>query len=620
MNKYLIVILLACASVIANAQHEGIERHFNTYSLEVSPTLSKVQIISDTCLDNFHLSEDFYHETTFGGMLAGNNGQAFLALNYFEQNNEQDFIFFNPYLNYTTQSNEITFFDARKPFAKFQFMSGPRDFEDVRGIFTANPSPFLNFGLSYRSTKTLGNFSNSETRIKDFTFWQAYTKKRYQNHFTLIHNASSNQLFGGILNDTAYTVDNQRIENLAVRLNDAEAITKHQEASFSHELRLGHMQYDTIITDTDSLIHIQHKGKFSIYQNLTLSRNWRIYSDIPSDFYENIYLDSISTHDSVSLYSFSHTAGIQYFIRPDSSSQIRVFAGIENDINKYHLPSGEELIYNHHLTGKVRTQGFDKFDFASDIHLGIAGRKAGDIIFNNKLHYYIDSTKQQIFKVQNRIGSEEVNYFYENYASNHYQWNNNFDKAFTIKTDLSYLLSESKFEAYIRHAYLKNNIYFDTLGLPNQNTKGINVFNIGLGKTLQLGHFGIRADVSYQLIDNDETLHLPNYMAYADIFYENWIFDNHMNLRVGVSSFYYPEYKSYTYIPATGFFALQNEENSGSFPLADAYLSFKVKRFRAFFRYSNVSQSLLNLRGYSLLHYPNRAGGFYFGFSWEFYD
>jgi hypothetical protein len=175
-------------------------------------------------------------------------------------------------------------------------------------------------------------------------------------------------------------------------------------------------------------------------------------------------------------------------------------------------------------------------------------------------------------------------------------------------------------KAYVNHALLNNSIYIAETGIPVQLNQILNVANAGLSKVFYLGKFGLKGDIAFQYIDNEEIIKLPELMAFAGLFYENRIFENNMLLRVGIDTRFYSDYESYTYIPATGFFAIQNQQINESVPLIDAFLSFKVKRFRAFLRYSNVGQSFLNLRGYSLLSYPDRVGGLHFGFSWEFYD
>jgi len=620
MKKYWLIISFFFLWTLSSAQHEGLERNFDTYQLNIIPKAVDADIKTDTCLENFHNVETYYHDNIFGGMRTGNNGHAFKAFDFFKQSQNPKFIFLLPFQKYTTQTNQIIYFDARKPFAKFQFISGPQDFEDVMAVFTANPTPFTNVGVKYRSIKSNGDFTHSESKVKDFNVWQSFTKKRYQNHLSLIHNKYSFQEFGGIVSDSAYRIDNQRIPNLEVKLKNAESVITHQELSFTHEYRLGQMKYDTLYTETDSIIQISHQGNFSIFQEISLSRNFRIYSDIPSDYYEHIYRDSAATLDSISLNALNHIAGLQFFHRKDSLPTWHTFAGVQNSISKYHITTGDELIQNHAFIASISSMQNDKFDYSVKGKYGISGRNQGDFQLNSRLSILTDSTGNTGLFLSNTISNMETNYFYEKFASNNFQWHNQFKKSFTLRTELSYRLKKYHLKAYVNHALLNNTVYIAENGTPAQLNQTMNVANAGLSKIFYLGNFGFKADLAFQYIDNKEIIKLPELMAFGGVFFENRIFDNNMLLRIGVDARFYSDYESYTYIPATGFFAIQNQQINEAVPLIDAFLSFKVKRFRAFLRYSNVGQSFLNLRGYSMLSYPARVGGLHFGFSWEFYD
>jgi hypothetical protein len=601
----------------AFSQHESIERHFNTYLLRNHQLDSTISYEKDTCLRRFHEVELFYKNSLHGGMIAGNINQAFLDFNFFDRNNHQ-FIFLSPYLHYTTQTEEILFFDARKPFSRFDFTTGAKDFEQVNGLFTANPTPFVNFGLKYLSTKTGGNYIHSAAKIKDFVFWQSYTKKRYQNYISFVHNSISNEEFGGIANDSVFESGNQRIENLAVNLTNASLDLKHQEISFTHELKLGKLVNDTIINLEDTAISSIHQGKFSLVQNIKLTRNWRIYSDVPSEFYSNIYRDSLNTFDSISQNSFTHSTGINYFHRGNKSIG-HIFLGFLNRYTKFHLPIGDDLIQEHNLitNAEFSTQ---KLKNNTNAELGIYGYNKNDWSIRNKLTYQTDRTSKNIFVLTTKFSQETPNFFLQKYASNNFEWNNNFHPTFTINNSICFIQNPWQFKVFIRHAFLLNSIFITESGVPEQLNSQVNIINPGISKAFYLGHFGINASLGYQYVDYDETIKLPQLLIYTGIFYENNTFSDNLKFRIGIDTRYHSDFTGYNYIPATGFFAVQNEENITMRPLTDVYLNFKVKRFRAFLRYSNVGQSFFNMNDFALTHYPIRPGGLHFGFTWEFYD
>ncbi|PIE81886.1 MAG: hypothetical protein CSA15_00280, partial [Candidatus Delongbacteria bacterium] len=549
----------------------------------------------------------------------GNNGHAYLPLNYFEQKKFPQFLFFQPYIDYTTQTNELAFYDTRQPFALFQFTGGKNKYEDVLGLFTVNPTPFINVGLKYHSIKTDGNFIHSESKIKDFNFWQSYTKKRYQNYFSIIHNASNAQEFGGFKNDSVYE-SGQRIENIAVNLNSASSKTRHQEIKYTHEFHLGKMSYDTIKNETDTIINISHLGNWSLCQDLAFSRNWRLYTDNPEEnFYNTILLDSTSTSDSIAKNNLSINTGVLYAMQKDSLFSVKIFGGVNHLFYKAHIANLDTLIQSHGLIAKA-TGKFKDYTFSANLNAGIIGRNQGDISMHLQAGYSPKSFKHNVFLFSVNTASSTPDFFYEHYSSNHFYWNQDLKKEHSIKTEANYLNQKWHLNVYLRHALINQMIYINENGVPAQHNGSINISNAGIGKTFYLRNFGLHTNVCYQYLSEQSAIRLPEILVKGGIFYENKIFNRNMTLRFGVDARYYNKYYSYAYIPATGFFAVQNQKKTGGTPLIDAYLNFKVKRFRAFLRYSNMGQSLFKVKTYSLLHYPERPSGFYFGISWEFYN
>jgi len=118
-------LLILTLSPVVKAQHEGIERHFSNWTLNYSPDSIDSEYRQDTLLESFYLFEKIYKQSIHGGMLAGNNGQAFLPYDYFARPPQKEFIFKRPYSCYFSHYDDMVYFNARKPFTVFSFNSGP---------------------------------------------------------------------------------------------------------------------------------------------------------------------------------------------------------------------------------------------------------------------------------------------------------------------------------------------------------------------------------------------------------------------------------------------------------------------------------------------------------------
>jgi hypothetical protein len=618
MRKWLFYISLTLVSAAtAMAQHESLERHFSTWKLRYSPDTVDSFYAQDTNLDAFHRFEPFHHNNLHAGMLAGNPGQAFRAFNYFSRSPLPDFIFRSPYTSYFTATDEVVYYNARKPFTRFDFRTGANGYEDVQGVFTINPTPFLNAGLKYRSIKTDGSFINSASKNKDFVLWQSYTGHRYQNHFNITASRQSSQEYGGIASDSAY-IDGTRVDLLSVRLENASSEQKNQAAFFSHEYRFGKMTTDTVYREEDTVLSLNYHGNFSLYQDVRLSRNWRIYDDIPGNFYSQTYMNPSYTRDSIALISGRHQAGVQFFGERDSIRTFRIFAGIINEGKRFHLTDRDDFVQNHYLKAYISDDSRQRFRYKASARYGIAGRRQSDFTSAISLAYHPDSLQHISFN--NSLKHEAANYFYEHFASNHFYWNQQLANEKVLKSSLVYRNQSYHFNLRINHALLGDPVYIAASKKPEQFKGNANILGAALGKEFIIGPVGLKTDIVYQHIDQDSILYIPDLLIFAGLYFEHNVFDHNMLLRVGADTRYHSDYPAVTYIPATGFFAPENAETLPESVLVDAYLSFKVKRFRAFIRYNNIGGELLSDAAWSLQHYPERPSAIHFGFSWEFYD
>jgi hypothetical protein len=609
-------LLILTFSPVVKAQHEGIERHFSNWKLNYSPDSIDSEYRQDTLLESFYLFENIYNQTIHGGMLPANNGQAFLPYDYFARPPVKEFIFKRPYSSYFSHYDDMVYFNARKPFTVFSFNSGPNGYEDVKGTITLNANPFFNAGLQYHSVKTEGAFINSGTKNKDFKLWQSYTGKRYQNHFNLIINKLQSQHFGGIAEDTAYE-NGTRIDNLTVNLEDASVEQKAQSLFFAHEYRFGKTYTDSIYREEDTVLQIHYLGNISIYQDVHLERNRRIFSDIPNPFYDNIYRDSATTFDSIALTTGTHQIGMQFFHYNDSVQDSHAFVGILNEVNRFHLPTGDELTQSHYLKIFLANDNHTHYAFNAEAQYGISGRRQSDFTSHMQFIWKVDS--MQHISISNSMRDAAPLYFHEHYSSNHYQWDQSFVNKKSIKTNVKYQQKKFHFNLRANHAFLQNPVFIGTDGIPAQYNGSGNVFSAGAGKTFHLGSFGLKTDVIYQHATLDSIIYIPEILGYAGLFFEHDLFDHHMRLRVGVDGRYIHQHKSYTFAPATGFFVLTHETLAKNL-MADAYICFKVKRFRAFVRYNNIGGNLIGNVPWSMVHYPCLPSAVNFGFSWEFYD
>ncbi|NLA24735.1 MAG: putative porin, partial [Bacteroidales bacterium] len=363
------IFLIAFVSTVF-AQHEGIERHFNEYSIE-EHIFENDFYSADTLTDNFH---QFYSEYPFyfsTGNMALPAHPAFFA--DFKQTH--DFIFYEGYTNFVYDLDNAKFFDARKPFTRIKYVGGVKKLDDISFVHTQNVKPWFNIGAEYRSVNSEGHYANQQLKAHAAHLFSDYRKNRYWGHFDLVYNKINHQENGGIESDSIFRLNVQRPANLGVNLHTATVRLGNIGARYRHNIKLGAGYNDTIIVEKDSLPIKRYPSRFSIGQDLSFNKYHRVYDDIPSSFYQNIFLDSVATHDSLGVLMFNHGLYLQYNLAGLNNKFPNAIIRLEflNEIKLYSIGA-----FVHDPFVRLSTYGLEnkhdwRFAFAycfADVHLG----------------------------------------------------------------------------------------------------------------------------------------------------------------------------------------------------------------------------------------------------------
>ncbi|MEA3451949.1 MAG: putative porin, partial [Bacteroidota bacterium] len=165
---------------------------------------------------------------------------------------------------------------------------------------------------------------------------------------------------------------------------------------------------------------------------------------------------------------------------------------------------------------------------------------------------------------------------------------------------------------------IKNYTYFDTLSLPAQDTNLLTIKTLYLKKTFNFKPFVLDLNLYYQLVNNQDVLHIPQYSAYASFFTDFSLFKGALLINFGVDTYYYSKFNTYRYNPSLGMFYLANNRISGNYPIFNIFLSGKIKSATVIVRLDNAAGWLLNPYHETVEHY--HISDFYirFGVHWWF--
>jgi hypothetical protein len=217
--------------------------------------------------------------------------------------------------------------------------------------------------------------------------------------------------------------------------------------------------------------------------------------------------------------------------------------------------------------------------------------------------------------------NETPDYYLQHYRSNHYQWDNNFQKALRLRVsgEVAYPTQWIKPKLSVAFENLTNHIYFDTLGLPQQMAGSIQVLAADLQVDITTPWINLDNRVIYQL-SSSEYMPLPTLTLYHNLYYHGCWFKA-LDVQIGVDMHFFTKYYAPVLNPALGQFCVQSKEQVGNYPVMNVYANFYVRslRLKFFAQYQHFNASFMNKQYYEMPGYPMAPDMFRAGAAWHFY-
>jgi len=609
----------------------NVDRYFNTPRMKTTDTLQS-QNITDL---------PFYREDV-GVTYLGVTGSASQLHNFFKWEKSEVFPFMNPYNLYTHSPDNVNFYNTKGPYTNLSYYtSGNKRIgeDNIKALFTRNVSPALNLSLFYQKMGAKGIYQNQRTKDKNFNLLASYVGKRYVAHAGYIHNGINNKENGGIVNDF-YIVDTI-INSEAIDVKLKSALNRVSSNTYflthSYGLPLNIFKRDSADLENGTMVFFGHSFEYSRYR--------RVYSDGPSDveyvdlhgnpgvrqnYYENYYLNSSRSYDSTFSSKFDNKAFIR--LQPYSSTAIisNIDGGIGYSFDKYYGFKEHSYLYKQSdynpSTGYIygNTQGmFSKyFSWNAFLKYNFSGYRMNDLYFDATANLSTYPTQEGVhFNGRLVLDNKEQPYFIQNYFSNHFKWNNNFDKTTETRIEASVSIPDLNLEAGFKNGIISKYVYFDDNALPKQTSEVLNVTSIYLNSKLSWWILRLDTRLLFQSTSNSSVLPLPAFSGNMAFYQESEWVKNVLNSRIGFDVYYNTNFYDYAYNPAVGMFHTQSEKQIGNYPWVDLFATFKWKRANVFVKFTNVAEGIIGERNYfSALHYPRNKRMLRLGVSWYFHN
>jgi hypothetical protein len=279
--------------------------------------------------------------------------------------------------------------------------------------------------------------------------------------------------------------------------------------------------------------------------------------------------------------------------------------------------------YNLYIGGNVKLPIFKGFGLNASATIFLAGYNIGDYEGRFSLSKSsIDSTgiQKSRFEVGAMVKAYEPTYMQSRYTSNNFIWDNNFKKTFANTLFASYTNQKLRFDANAWVTDMRQYVYYNEQGLPQQATQGVQVFAAQVVKRFQLKnkwHFDAYVTGQYVISD---LLPLSNAIVRGSFYYRNYVVKRALLLAVGFDLYYNTAYKAPNYNPATGQFYIQNQTAVGNYPYIDLFVDAQIKKARIFLKVEHVTSGLLGQGYLQYPNYPMNDRAFKLGINWRFFN
>lgn len=609
--------------------------------------------LEDFPLDTLQTSVQIFNPVmrySFCNLYLGNLGLAAQTNHYFERVQDTRFLFLIPYKPYLVTASDNVYFNVRKPFTVLEYSSSGQNKERrgqmVRVFHSQNLNPFLNGGFNIRLSSSEGHFVNQQAKLTNARFFSSYIKGDFSMHGNLAFNSFRINENGGIQNDSLFTETDYDERTYPVNMSDANSTSflRDMNAQVTSRFRFGKdsVYQDTTSTTGFSRLRDRTSKTGSLIHTIEYEHSKRRYKDYTAamtpGFYDHFFIDPYGSYDSTFQRSLINTLQIMLDENPNRKNDFGARAFVSHEWITYvfnQIPdtivkgSNDTIIdlfndrqYNNIFTGAslVHTVG-QGWNWIFTGKIWLSGYRAGDIILSGEIDKFIRSRNGKTsISVGGSMTTLEPSYYLAHYSSNHFIWENDFNKTKEIIAFVEIENEPYKFNLKGSISTISDFVYLDTSALPEQHHPVLNVFSADVYKHFKLGPFHSIQHLIYQQPTNSSIIRMPNITYYTSDFFAFSLAKKVLSIEIGFDLYYYTRYKGYAYMPSYGMFYHQDVRKMGNYPYLDVFLTAKLKRTRFFVKYDHLNSLVSTRNCFNVLHYPMPEGRFRWGLSWTFYD
>ena len=633
--------------------------HFND-ALAIADT----QVV-DTSFVNYPL-KDVLNNYSIAYTFDGNLVSPVQAKIYFDRTDKMDFLFGKSYEPYIATYQDVKYFYTNTPFSTIAYKKGFTTYHEDNDLdfsFAGNVTRRTNLGLTLNYLNATGRYKDQAGKRFAGTFFGSYKGDKYSCNGSFAISTLSNYESGGLQNpeDLSGKLNSY---DLPVNLNGSGGMSgfRYIDAFWNHHysICIERERKETIKPkqgseeqERDTII-IEYIPVTTFMHTFQVKEGVKRYVEKQSqmNFFDTAYYHSSYTNDTAAHLTISNTLAVTFeeefnkwlhfgatvyatnefvrygFIVPDymKISENTFGNNFEKMSDGLHQHTDSLVGYrwtNNTFVGGAlykNTGKWIKYGFQGEVCL--AGYKLGEFNVDGHIDgsFPLKKSNLELF-AKAYIKNETPDYFLQHFRSNHFRWDNDFQKTyrFYVGGDLSYKYKFIKTGVNVGFENLTRYIYFSADGLPMQHSGNIQVLSVNGKLDIFTKRFGMENNVVWQL-SSSSLLPLPDISLYHNIYYHDTWF-RALDVQIGVDMRYNTAYYAPLLNPATGQFCLQQVERVGNHPILSAYANFYVRllRLKIFAHFYHFNEYFMKNNYFSMPGYATNPPFFRAGLAWHFY-
>ena len=654
--RIFLILFLLFSSLCASAQKDTTSKQF-IQSWQVDRFMNIETEPIDSLWYRMH---DF--DPSFGQIYLSSYASAMQHTLYSKRNTDQ-FIFKNHYLDYFFNNENAQYYRTTTPYTYINYNSGGGSdkIAEVKGFHTQNVNKYLNVGFKIKLNSSSRFYEQNDQKTVKSSFlslFGSYQSDTYESYFNINSNTVRTVDIGGIQSRTEFEEGIQQI--LQRKLTDANSVLKNRSINLSQKFSFGEKLFnivekseesnldksatDSVTVSSDSLSLppsdslkslsvVNLPFDVSILHNLSYSTNNYKYTDRNpgSEFYSSypIYIDSNSTNDNAENSVLENDVFLSF-----QSKKFTANAGLSHEWIKYTnlenfepedtLKTGRETTENLYHNTKINGSlglNTDNIKLNGEMGYYFLGYKQDDSYANLNISFFSDTSRIALGGYFKR---EEPYFYYQNYSSNHFQWDNNLDKTSTLKGVVKYTNEKYNLQIRIQPELIKNHVYLDTSAQPKQLNSFLKVATISLSNNLEFWKFHLNSNLNYQYSSNNDIVNFPEWYVEESLSFRHTfnfqLTGGKLDTQLGLNMYYFPKFYADGYMPALNLYHNQRNQKIGGNIILNIFANVKVKRTSAFVKIFHINSPLQSRNYYAAPDYPMSPLMLEFGVFWSFYD